>query len=106
MSSSSSEAGNKAQGKGDSTGRRIELYGRSFAHGYDKRKVEEGSRTLRVLQWNLLADGLSGRHPDKGGFSSPAACLEWECRRAGILAEVRLMSLWLGCYVHYSIIYI
>jgi hypothetical protein len=72
------------------TPRCIELYPRSFAKGYDEHIHTGGSRTLRVLQWNLLADGLCGRHPDKGGFtSSPPDCLEWKCRRAGIMAEVR-----------------
>lgn len=46
---------------------------------------------LRVVQFNILADGLSGAHPDKGGFSpqtTPPASLNWEYRRLLIVHEI------------------
>eukprot|EP01139_Manchomonas_bermudensis_P024801 Amastigsp_a843565_216.p1 type:complete len:400 gc:universal Amastigsp_a843565_216:1232-33(-) len=44
---------------------------------------------LRVMQFNVLADGLSGSDPTKGGFTSvPPACLDWELRKFRILEEI------------------
>jgi len=44
---------------------------------------------LRVVQFNLLADGLSGMHKEKGGFTeSPEGSLDWEYRRGRILEEM------------------
>lgn len=42
----------------------------------------EGGTKLKVLQWNVLCDGLSGSHPEKGGFvRAPEDSLDWEKRR-------------------------
>lgn len=39
-------------------------------------------KALTVLQWNVLCDGLSGSHPEKGGFvKSPEESLDWDKRR-------------------------
>ena len=44
---------------------------------------------LRVVQFNVLADGLSGRDTKLGGFdSAPPASLRWEARRERLLEEV------------------
>lgn len=41
-----------------------------------------GFKSLKVMSWNVLCDGLSGSHPDYGGFSiAPKGCLDWEKRR-------------------------
>lgn len=41
-----------------------------------------GGVTLRVLTWNVLCDGLSGSHPEKGGFlKAPEGSLDWDKRR-------------------------
>lgn len=48
-----------------------------------------GSRPLRVVQFNILADGLSAMDAKKGGFSeSPVDSLEWTYRREKVLEEV------------------
>ncbi|CAM9698954.1 unnamed protein product [Discosporangium mesarthrocarpum] len=47
------------------------------------------SRSVSVLQWNVLCDGLSGKHPQKGGFvMSPPDSLDWEKRKWRILEEI------------------
>ena len=44
---------------------------------------------LRVVQFNVLADGLSGRDTKLGGFdSAPPASLRWEARRERLLEEI------------------
>ena len=44
---------------------------------------------LRVVQFNILADGLSARHPSNGGFTeSPPESLAWDFRRDRLVAEV------------------
>jgi mRNA deadenylase 3'-5' endonuclease subunit Ccr4 len=44
---------------------------------------------LRIVQFNILADGLSGARPDCGGFSEvPKACLNWKFRRQRIVEEI------------------
>lgn len=41
-----------------------------------------GFKSLRVMSWNVLCDGLSGSHPDYGSFlMAPEGCLDWEKRR-------------------------
>lgn len=41
-----------------------------------------GFKSLKVMSWNVLCDGLSGSHPDYGGFLvAPKGCLDWEKRR-------------------------
>lgn len=46
-------------------------------------------KTLRILQWNILADGLCGLRSDNGGFSlcNPEK-LQWEIRKPLILTEI------------------
>ena len=40
------------------------------------------STRLRVMSWNVLCDGLSGKHPERGGFfMAPEGSLDWEKRR-------------------------
>ena len=42
----------------------------------------EGGKRLKVLTWNVLCDGLSGSHPEKGGFlMAPEGSLDWDKRR-------------------------
>eukprot|EP01041_Mallomonas_annulata_P002674 gene2674-5263_t len=44
---------------------------------------------FRVLQFNILADGLSGLHPDLGEFSRISPChLKWSYRKDRILNEI------------------
>jgi mRNA deadenylase 3'-5' endonuclease subunit Ccr4 len=44
---------------------------------------------LRVLQYNILADGLSGMREDKGGFSrAKREHLDWKRRKGMILQEI------------------
>ena len=48
-----------------------------------------GGARLRVVQFNILADGLSARHPSNGGFTeSPPESLAWDFRRDRLVAEV------------------
>ena len=48
-----------------------------------------GGTPLRVVQFNILADGLSARHPSNGGFTeSPPESLAWDFRRDRLVAEV------------------
>ena len=46
--------------------------------------------TFRILQLNVLADGLSGRRPDLGQFSriSSPDVLEWNVRKTKLLHEI------------------
>ncbi|CAN0176989.1 unnamed protein product [Ectocarpus fasciculatus] len=42
-----------------------------------------------MLTWNVLCDGLSGAHPERGGFVyAPEGSLDWEKRRWKILEEI------------------
>lgn len=46
-------------------------------------------RKVRVVQYNVLADGLSGKDAKKGGFTKvPPEVLEWGTRRGRLLEEV------------------
>lgn len=56
---------------------------RSTSSGDDDAGVShDGNKRLRVLQWNVLCDGLSGSHPEKGGFvKAPEGSLDWDKRR-------------------------
>lgn len=59
--------------RGSSTSRR---------DGDDARVSHDGNKRLKVLQWNVLCDGLSGSHPEKGGFvKAPEGSLDWDKRR-------------------------
>jgi hypothetical protein len=44
---------------------------------------------LRVMQFNTLADGLSGMDPDKGGFDCPAGCLSWCAHRGANILRLK-----------------
>lgn len=45
--------------------------------------------TVRLCQFNVLADGLCGMDPDKGGFTdSPLGSLDWEYRRGLLIEEI------------------
>ena len=51
--------------------------------------LKPDSKTLRVQQFNVLADGLSGRREDLGRFSRvPKDILDWESRRESLLHEI------------------
>ena len=63
--------------------------------GYDRQWVRASStvgdraQLLRVVQFNILADGLSGKSPRSGGFMhTPPEALEWTYRRDLIIEEV------------------
>jgi nocturnin len=44
---------------------------------------------VSIMQFNLLADGLSGLHPEKGGFlGTPPEALDWDSRRWRLLEEI------------------
>ena len=61
------------------------LYRRRWADSSD---TTHGA-PLRVVQFNVLADGLSGRDTKLGGFdSAPPASLRWEARRERLLEEI------------------
>lgn len=46
--------------------------------------------SLRVLQYNVLADGLSGLRPDLGGFSRvDKSLLSWSARKDALLTEMQ-----------------
>ncbi|CAM9306325.1 unnamed protein product [Choristocarpus tenellus] len=54
-----------------------------------KVEIKGNTRNLSVLQWNVLSDGLSGDHPNQGGFvRSPPDSLDWQKRKWRILEEV------------------
>jgi len=62
-----------------------QLYDREWAHA----QVSVAGRPLRVVQFNLLADGLCGMDKDKGGFTeSPTAALDWDYRRQLLVDEI------------------
>ena len=47
------------------------------------------SAPIRFLQFNLLADGLSGLSPDLGSFSRISAeMINWEFRKVNLLLEI------------------
>ncbi|CAB1097311.1 unnamed protein product [Ectocarpus sp. CCAP 1310/34] len=49
----------------------------------------ERGKTLKILTWNVLCDGLSGAHPERGGFVyAPEGSLDWEKRRWRLLEEI------------------
>lgn len=48
-----------------------------------------GNGNLRIVQFNILADGLSAKRPDLGGFADvDLACLEWGARYPRIAGEI------------------
>lgn len=61
-----------------------DLYKRTWMGGDD----HLSGKKLRVVQFNILADGLSGMDRNKGGFTeSPVDSLAWEYRRGRIVEE-------------------
>lgn len=61
------------------------LYRRRWAESSKKKEGVD----LRVVQFNVLADGLSGRDTKLGGFdSAPKDSLKWEARRERLLEEI------------------
>lgn len=57
------------------------------------------NQTVSLMQWNLLADGLSGSRKDKGGFISvPLDCLSWEFRKKRILEEILRFNCDILCF--------
>ena len=51
--------------------------------------LQPNSLTLRIQQFNLLADGLSGARDDLGRFSRATQdMLDWENRREALLHEI------------------
>ena len=62
------------------------MYQRAWASASE---VAGARQSLHVVQFNILADGLSGKHPSKGGFTeAPPGSLEWEYRRGLIMKEL------------------
>ena len=60
------------------------LYSRTFTPTSCSRPGE-----VRILQFNVLADALSGLQEAKGGFfAAPEGCLEWELRKWRLLEEI------------------
>ena len=52
-------------------------------------ELKAGSKTFRVQQFNVLADGLSGRREDLGRFArATKGILGWESRRESLLHEI------------------
>ena len=61
------------------------LYRRRWAESSKKKEGVD----LRVVQFNVLADGLSGRDTKLGGFdSAPKDSLKWEARRERLIEEL------------------
>lgn len=72
----------------DADGPSCKLYARSWARTPTRPPLNGGHR-LRVVQFNVLADGLSALDPELGGFTSaPRESLVWEYRRHRLLDEI------------------
>ena len=55
------------------------------------RSLPNNPPTVRVVQYNTLADGLSGKRKDLGRFSrAKKPILDWENRKHGLLQEMLL----------------
>ena len=69
------------------------LYPRKWAHGVTA-PPKEGVE-LKFMQFNVLADGLSGEDPDKGGFNAvPPQSLNWQFRRLNLIREIFRQGVW------------
>jgi len=71
----------------------VPLYARRWANALPSpastAATGPGVQSLRVVQFNILADGLSAQDPNKGGFRYvPPGSLEWDYRRGLIVEEV------------------
>lgn len=52
-------------------------------------EINSSPLTLRVIQFNILADGLSALRPDMGKFSRVSRdVLEWNARKFKLLDEI------------------
>lgn len=49
---------------------------------------------LTVMQFNVLADGLSGKNQELGGFTSPPGSLEFKYRSVRIMEELLRHGVW------------
>mmetsp|Transcript_105992 Transcript_105992/g.187745 ORF Transcript_105992/g.187745 Transcript_105992/m.187745 type:complete len:385 (+) Transcript_105992:80-1234(+) len=66
-----------------------ELYAREWTEAAPSSGAAAAGVPLRVVQFNILADGLSGKDENKGGFTeSPPASLDWDYRSARLVEEV------------------
>lgn len=68
------------------------LYKREWANG---KATRAGGVLLKFMQFNVLADGLSGKDPEKGGFEAvPPLSLDWQFRRINLLREIFRQGVW------------
>ena len=72
------------------------LYPRAWVTA--KRAMGERSKAgvqLKFMQFNVLADGLSGEDPHKGGFDAvPPLSLDWKFRRINLVREIFRQGVW------------
>lgn len=69
------------------------LYERKWINGRDTGRGD--GVLLKFMQFNVLADGLSGEDPEKGGFDAvPALSLDWQFRRINLLREIFRQGVW------------
>eukprot|EP00811_Abedinium_folium_P005046 NODE_14647_length_1095_cov_7.121901.p1 GENE.NODE_14647_length_1095_cov_7.121901~~NODE_14647_length_1095_cov_7.121901.p1 ORF type:complete len:251 (-),score=80.11 NODE_14647_length_1095_cov_7.121901:284-1036(-) len=69
-----------------------QLYARSWATAQHGRRA--AGVPLRIAQFNILADGLSGKDVNGGGFTAtPCAALEWMHRRQRLVEELTRFGL-------------
>ena len=58
-------------------------------YGLGSSKPTNNKSTLRILQFNILADGLSALRHDLGMFSRAGkSILDWDARKSKILYEI------------------
>mmetsp|Transcript_36661 Transcript_36661/g.59095 ORF Transcript_36661/g.59095 Transcript_36661/m.59095 type:complete len:498 (+) Transcript_36661:84-1577(+) len=68
------------------------LYPRVWVNGVEAPR--EGVQ-LKFMQFNVLADGLSGEDPSKGGFNAvPPQSLDWQFRRINLVREIFRQGVW------------
>lgn len=67
-----------------------QLYPRNWTSSPATSKPQDESDQLfTVMQFNILADSLSGKDEKKGGFTkTPPECLDWEKRKDGLMEEI------------------
>ena len=71
------------------------LYEREWASGKGADAGCNGGVLLKFMQFNVLADGLSGEDPEKGGFNAvPPLSLDWQFRRINLLREIFRQGVW------------
>jgi hypothetical protein len=69
------------------------LYPRVWLSG--KKEAPPGKVLLKFMQFNVLADGLSGEDPNKGGFkAAPPEALDWQFRRINLVREIFHQGVW------------